>query len=143
MTQENREGRDLGDRYQFICKHGKPIVTTCMGCDSDADEDLGRIMAERDQWQRAAHSAEQARKEVETERDALRVECAKVAEQFRAEDRRANAAEASERRCRQVLEKWVEYRFCCSDTPSKEKLDKMLYEVEDATMELLGYKASP
>lgn len=56
---------------------------------------------------------------------------------------RAHDAETDAKRCRQVLEKWVEYRFCCSDTPAKEKLDKMLHEVEDATMELLGYKARP
>jgi len=54
---------------------------------------------------------------------------------------RSVLAEADAKKCRRVLEKWAEYRFCCSDTPSKEKLDKMLADVEDATMELLGYKA--
>jgi len=38
---------------------------------------------------------------------------------------------------RALLEQWMEYRFCCSDTPSKEKLDKMLYAVEDATLAAL------
>lgn len=46
--------------------------------------------------------------------------------------------EAERDRYRKLLDQWIEYRFCCADTPSKEKLDRMLREVEDATMLALG-----
>lgn len=38
---------------------------------------------------------------------------------------------------RLVVEMWASYRFCCSDTPSNAKLDRMLAKCDDATSDLV------
>lgn len=57
-------------------------------------------------------------------------------ERLRTDEHRANEF-------RRVVEMWAHYRFCCSDTPSPEKLDRMLRACDDATTLLVdeyGFK---